>query len=250
MFDLDGVIFLGSTTLPQAGDALGAIQEAGSTVVFATNNATKTVDAIAERISRGTGFTPAVGSIVTSATATAAALDATAGPVFIVGEQGLHDTLEAAGFDATDDHTQAAAVVVGLDREIGYDKLDHAARAVRRGARFIATNTDATFPTPEGPAPGAGTIVAAIATASGVAPEVTGKPHPAMVRQVRTALSPGNTWMVGDRPETDLALARVGGWYSVLTLSGVTTSVDQVPAHLRPDIAVADIGGLFEIFAQ
>ena len=248
VFDLDGVVFLGNQTIAGAGATLDAIAACGTKVLFATNNATKTPSYISDRIESTTGFVPEPGTVVTSATAVAATLDAEDDPVLMVGEAGLAEALTTAGRTLTNRSDLAHTVVVGLDRKITYDKLEHAATAIRRGARFIATNTDVTFPMPDGPVPGAGAIVAAIAAASGADPEIAGKPHPTMVRHISELLSPGDTWMVGDRAETDLALARAAGWTSVLTLSGITRTVDEVPAHLRPDLVVDSIADLTRWF--
>ena len=250
VFDLDGVVFLGPTTIPGSGDALAALEAAGVSVAFATNNATKTVAQVTERIETGTGFSPTSGSVVTSAVATAAMLEPADDPVLVVGGPGLPETLTEAGRRLTDDPTLARSVVVGLDRGISYDKIHRAASAVRDGARFVATNTDVTFPTPTGPSPGAGSIVAAIEAASGRRPEVAGKPHAPMVRSVRATLAPGPTWVVGDRPETDLALARQAGWVAVLVLTGVTQSVDEVSRELTPDMTLESIRDLAAAFSQ
>ena len=248
VFDLDGVVFLGSEAISGAGAALSAIAAHGAKVLFATNNATKTTEYIAKRIESTTGYKPESGAIVTSATAVAASLGPEDDPVLMVGEPGLAETLRAAGRATTDDSSAARTVVVGLDRGITYKKLEAASTAIRRGARFIATNTDVSFPTPDGPAPGAGAIVAAVASATGTDPEVAGKPHPAMVRHVTALLGPGKTWMVGDRPETDLALARAAGWTAVLTLSGITQDVAEVPPDLRPDLVIDSVADLVELF--
>ncbi len=248
VFDLDGVVFLGAEVISGAGPTLEAIAATGTKVLFATNNATKTVAHIASRIESMTGFAPAADAVVTSATALVAALGVADDPVLMVGEAGLAETLETAGRTITEDPNTALTVVIGLDRAITYDKLERASTAVRRGARFIATNTDVTFPTPDGPVPGAGSIVAAVAAASGSDPEVAGKPHQAMVRHISERLGPGDTWMVGDRPETDLALARAAGWTAVLALSGITGAAAEVPPHLTPDITVESIADLARWF--
>ncbi len=248
VFDLDGVVLLGTEAIIGAGAALGTIAAHGMKVLFATNNATRTTGYLAKRIELATGFNPDPGTIATSATAVAAALGPEDDPVLMVGESGLADTLKAAERTITDDSHAARTVVVGLDREITYDKLEGASTAIRRGARFIATNTDLTFPMPDGPVPGAGAIVAAVAAASARDPEIAGKPHPAMVRHVSKLLGPGNTWMVGDRPETDLALARAAGWTAVLTLTGITRSVGEVPPELKPDLVIDSIADLVELF--
>lgn len=249
VFDLDGVVFLGTGAISGARGALEAIAASGANVLFATNNATKTTAYIANRIQTLTGFAPKDGSVATSATAVAAMLHAADDPVLIVGEAGLAETLVSSRRTLTHDATVAKTVVVGLDRHITYEKLERASTAIRRGARFIATNTDATFPTPEGPVPGAGAIVAAISAAAGNEPEVAGKPYPPMIAHVSELLGPGATWMVGDRPETDLALARAAGWSAVLTLTGITHAAADVPADLTPDLVIESIADLTELFS-
>ncbi len=248
VFDLDGVIFLGAEAISGAGAALTAIADSGTKIIFATNNATKTTDHVANRIAADTGFAAPPQSIATAATAAAGALGADDDPVLVVGESGLVETLVASGRTITPEPTSARTVVVGLDRDITYDKLERAATAIRKGARFIATNTDVTFPMPGGPVPGAGAIVAAIAAASESSPEVTGKPHQSMVQHISRLLGPGDTWMVGDRPETDLALARAAGWKAVLTLTGITRSLEHVPRDLQPDLVIDSIADLTEMF--
>ncbi|NIQ56034.1 MAG: HAD hydrolase-like protein, partial [Gemmatimonadetes bacterium] len=97
-----------------------------------------------------------------------------------------------------------------------------AARAVRAGARFVATNHDATYPTPDGLLPGAGSIVAAVEVASEREAEVAGKPHPPMRRLVRERCGGEEIWVVGDRIDTDLAMAFEEGWGTALVLTGVS----------------------------
>jgi 4-nitrophenyl phosphatase len=250
VFDLDGVVFLGADTIAGSGEALATIAAGGVRVTFATNNATRTTDYIAARIESGTGFTPDPGSIATSATAALAALDSDDDPLLVIGEAGLLETLTTAGRAITINAADASTVIVGLDREVTYEKLERASTAIRKGARFVATNTDVTFPTPDGPVPGAGTIVAAVAAASGREPEVMGKPHPAMIQHIAALLAEGDTWMVGDRPETDLALAKAAGWTAVLTLTGITTDSAAVPPEYEPDLVIDSIADLIGVFAQ
>ena len=161
----------------------------------------------------------------------------------------------ARGVGITPDPKAARSVVIGLDRGFTYERLDRAAIAVRHGARLIATNTDATFPTPEGPAPGAGALVAALEAATGIKAQVAGKPHPAMISAVSHLLVPGPVWVVGDRPETDLALGAAAGWgrivnlsagsadlrnHSIYTLakSAIVTLTETLANELAPEILV------------
>jgi len=244
VLDLDGVVFLGSGAIEGAGSVLRRLSSQGWRVIFATNNGTRSRQYVVDRISDQTGFEPEPQNVITSAIAAASMLTALDTPVYVVGESGLRETLEGAGVSLTHDPSQARAVVTALDREFSYTKLEAASTAIRNGARFVATNSDTTFPTPTGQVPGAGSIVAAIAAASGGEPEFAGKPHQPMIDAVTAVLGPGPTWMIGDRPETDLAFAVAAGWRSVLTLTGVTSDPGSIPAEWAPDMVVAALGEL------
>jgi len=135
-----------------------------------------------------------------------------------------------AGIATTPDPERARSVVVGLDLAMTYDTIRRAADAITHGAAFIATNTDATYPVPGGVWPGAGSLVAAIETASGVTPLVVGKPHEPIRALIRGRVGSGPVVVVGDRPETDLALAADTSWRTVLVLTGVTDD----PSGVRP----------------
>ena len=137
---------------------------------------------------------------------------------------------------------KADAVVVGWHRDFDYARLTAAARAVMDGARLIGTNDDPTYPTPDGPIPGGGAILAAVAAAAGAKPEIAGKPHPPMVELVRARVGRlVDSVLVGDRPSTDGRMARALGVRFALVLSGVTSAsnlpVDPVPDLIAPDLA-------------
>jgi 4-nitrophenyl phosphatase len=134
----------------------------------------------------------------------------------------------------------ADAVIVGFHLDFDYDRLRAAAGAVRRGARLIGTNDDATYPTSTGEIPGGGAILAAVAYAAGVEPTVAGKPFAPMAGAVRALVGDGPHVMVGDRPSTDGAFARRLGATNVLVLSGVTPP-DRVPTEPAPDLVAADL---------
>ena len=241
VFDLDGVVYVDTKGVPGAGAALQDLSDTGWHIVFATNNSTRTEESVRHHIEERTGFSSTTANVVTSAMAAASWARDRYDRVFVVGESGLKETLESVGIAVVDDAT-ADCVVVGLDRGLSYDKIDAASRLIRDGAAFIATNTDATFPTQTGPAPGAGSIVSAITTASGVEPLACGKPHVPMLTLVREMIRGDSVFVVGDRPDTDLAMARRAGWGAVLVLSGVTSSTatitpDHAPHHTLASIA-------------
>ncbi len=233
--DIDGVIYRGNRVFPGVTEALLRLRESGARILFVTNNSTRSPAAAAGRVSELTGVEFGPGDVCTSPQAAVAMLGASDLPVFVVGESGIDETLAAEGCPVTEDPGEARCVMVGLTPRITYDWIGAAADAVRNGARFIATNTDPTYPVEDALLPGAGAIVAAIATAADAAPEVAGKPHQPMVDLVRSRLLDGPVWVVGDRVDTDIALARAGGWRSVLVMGGVTRDADGSGAD-----AVAD----------
>lgn len=246
MCDLDGVVYLLGTPIPGAGQALTDLDAAGYAILFVTNNSTRSPGETAGRIEQLTGYPAEPRQVIGSAQAAVSLLAVGSGPVLVLGGVGIREALAEAGFSETDDPHAAEVVIVGLDTSISYGKLRDAVTAVRNGARFIATNTDPTFPTPDGPWPGAGSMVAAVAAAAGTQPEVAGKPHAPIRTLIHRHLGPGPVWVVGDRPETDLAMARVEGWNSVLVLTGVVPAVEAVAAEHLPDMVLASLADLPE----
>jgi len=243
--DLDGVLYLESIAVPGAGKALAALTAAGIEIVFATNNSLRTPLQVANRLSQITGFAAREDQVVTSGQAAAARLVFTRPRSLVVGGEGVAAPLQAAGIEVVTDWRAAEAVVVGIDPELSYAAIRDASLALRAGAVFIATNDDATYPTPDGESPGAGAIVAAIATASGVEPQVCGKPHPPMRTLLRQRAQLAPVWMVGDRAETDLATGVAEGWTTVLVLTGVTREATGVEPP--PDFVIQSIAELPEL---
>ena len=238
--DLDGVLYRGEESVPGAGEALTALAGAGIQLHFVTNNSTKTASEAAVKIGRLTGFAPDASHVATSADAAVHMVVSAAPPTLLFGAAGARQPLAEAGVPIVDDWRDAEVVIAGLDPDVSYRTLTAAAMAVRNGARFIATNVDVTYPTPEGLWPGAGALVAAIAAASGKQPEVAGKPEAPMRALLNERVAGDRVLVIGDRPETDLALGAAQGWETVLVLSGVTAQaggVEPVPNHVVDSIA-------------
>ena len=242
ILDVDGVLLLGGEPIPGATDAVRALGRAGLRLLFATNNSTRTAVANAERLSRLLEVEIAPDRVVTSAIAATRLLGTDDDPVLVVGEEGLEATLKEYGRTLTPRWQDAASVVAGLDQGITYERLAAATRAIRAGARFVGTNGDLTFPVPGGQVPGAGALLAALEAATGVSPEVAGKPNAAMRQAITDRLGPGPVWMVGDRPETDLAMASAAGWDGVLVLSGVAERAAD--SRWDPRLVLDSIAGL------
>ncbi len=223
--DLDGVIWRGDEPVPGSADAVARFRQAGLQVGFLSNNSSLPIGDVVAKLGR-CGVPADPSEVLTSAVAAATLLSAelaAGSAVFQCAGPGVAEALTAVGLRPVH-AAPAEAVVVGFHREFDFDELDRASQAVRAGARFVATNLDATYPIPGGLLPGAGSIVAAIATAAGATPEVAGKPSAPMSDLVRSRLGTRGV-VVGDRPSTDGAMAAVLGWPFALVLSGVTGRV-------------------------
>ncbi len=225
--DLDGVVYLGAEAIPGAADALRRICAGGHELVFCTNNSWRTAGEVAQRITTISGFEAASSMVVTSAMVAAGLVEE--GPVYVLGGAGIVEEVTRRGFEVTADAARSRTVVVGIDLDLTYDTLAGAVTAVMNGARLIATNHDATYPTERGLLPGAGSVLAAVETASGVAALVAGKPNEPMRSLLRVRAAGRNVWVVGDREDTDLEMAYAEGWSSVLVLTGVTRRPEGRP---------------------
>jgi glycerol 3-phosphatase-2 len=239
--DLDGVVWLAGEPLPGAAEAVTALRRAGERVVFLTNNSGPLASEHLERL-EAAGIDARPDELVTSAQA-AASLVGPGAKVAVVGDRGVREALAEVGAEVVPPGSSPSAVVVGRKVKLDYDELAAAADDIRAGARFVATNTDATFPVGEGALlPGAGALVAFVATSSGRSPEVAGKPHKAMADLVRRRCGRVDV-MVGDRPDTDgLFAKRVGASFG-LVLSGVTGRKD-LPVEPAPELVAEDLFNL------
>jgi HAD superfamily hydrolase (TIGR01450 family) len=246
--DLDGVVWRGDDAIAPAASGVAALRDAGLRVAFVSNNSSSPVGDVVAKLGR-MGIPAEPDDVVTSALAAAWLLEHSLAPgarVLVCGGPGVREALAEVGLEAVDDGP-AEAVVVGFHLDFDFAGLDRASRAVREGARFVATNLDATYPVPGGLIPGAGSIVAAVATASGARPEVAGKPEAPTVGIIRERYGDVGA-VVGDRPSTDGALAAALGWPFALVLSGVTAAVAPPGGEAIPDPAPpfveADLGTL------
>jgi HAD superfamily hydrolase (TIGR01450 family) len=240
VLDLDGVMWLGEYPIVGSAEAVVTLRDAGEDYVFVTNNSSVTIAAVEERL-EAMGA-PAVGRVLTSAQAAAGRI-APGERVFLLAGDGAREAVAAGGAVIVDDPANGVdVVVVGLTRALTYDLLSDACLAVRSGARLLATNDDSTYPTPKGQLPGGGALLAAVVTATGATAEVAGKPHQAMVDLVRARLGPDGI-VVGDRDDTDGALARALGYRFGLVLTGVS-SVEDAATVPGPDVVAPDLAGV------
>lgn len=244
--DLDGVIWLSHTPIDGAVDAVARIRATGRRVVFVTNSSALTIDEHTEALAR-IGIT-ATGDVLSSASA-AAGLVAPGERVLVCGGKGVGEAVARAGGTAVagdDDDAVAAGidvVIVGFHREFDYHRMQLATDAIRGGARFVATNRDPLYPSLPRPIPGSGAIVAAVATATGVEPVVTGKPSAAMASTVVDFLRAAGddvdvaerVLMVGDMVSTDGSFAQLLGCRFALVRSGNTAPGEAVSTALAFD---------------
>lgn len=256
IFDLDGVVYRGAQPVPGARELVAWLHETGVAVRFATNNSTVARAGYVDRL-RGMGISTTVDEIVTSTSATVDFLERHAPEVrrvLGIGADGMEDELTDAGLEVTMAGTVTGvsgaplqgfdAVIVGLDPQLDYGRLAAGMAAVAAGARLIATNADARYPTADGFLPGAGSIVAALTTATGVVPEVIGKPAPAMFATIlETSGVPAEAAVViGDNPDADVAGAHRAGCAAILVLTGVATAdaATSLDGERRPDAIARD----------
>ena len=257
--DLDGVVWLSHEPIAGSVEAIAALRAAGHRVLFVTNNSYAKV-AQQEETLKSIGI-PATGDVLTSSGA-AATLLKRGQRVLVAGGPGVVEAVEQVGAivaGRTDDDSSPDAqlktdanidaVIVGFHGTFDFESMRRASAAVRSGAVLIGTNDDATYPTSTGLIPGGGSILAAIATASGMAPIVAGKPFAPMGELVRRTLGVNDLsscWMVGDRYSTDGAFAKTIGARFALVTSGI---VDRVGAEALRDehkfeVVVDDLLGL------
>jgi glycerol 3-phosphatase-2 len=246
LLDLDGVLYRWPDPIPGAADTVAALRDAGKHLAFVTNNSSRTPAQVVERLA-SVGVVAELVEVVTSAIATAAILaERDVRTAFVLGEEGLLDALAATGIRAvarTGDLPDA--VVVGFDRSADYAKLKDAAVLVERGVPLVASNADPSFPAPDGESwPGAGALLAAIETTTGVRGEVVGKPEPSLFRRALVSTGGRRPLVVGDRLDTDIAGAARLGWDSALVLTGGARRGDVARAEWRPTFVLDDVTGL------
>jgi len=246
LLDIDGVILIGRTPIDVAPEGVRLLRRRGARVVFTTNNSTRSRESLLRELNSA-GLEAEIGEILTTGYCAARYLRSEGlDKVYAIGESGLIEELHEAGVKMVDDKaTECDAVVVGLDRSLTYARLATAQRLIRRGARFVATNTDATLPTETGEIPGAGAIVSALATCTGEKPFVLGKPEKILMETAleTTGVPRTRCAIVGDRSETDILMAKKGGCLGILVLTGISTSprFEDYPPDRRPDLIFKSI---------
>jgi 4-nitrophenyl phosphatase len=248
ILDMDGVLWRQNDTIGDLPNIFHTIKQNGWKITLATNNATLSVKQYVDKLSNF-GVMLENEQIVNSSQALVHYLSGIypkGGRVFIIGEEGLAQTLAEKNFYHAEE--DVLAVIVGMDRQLNWEKLSKATLLIRSGARFIGTNGDRTFPTPDGLIPGVGAILGALEIASDRKAFVVGKPAPAMyeIAMHRMHTTPKDTLVVGDRLETDILGGQQLGCMTALVLSGVTSFAAAKEWKPEPDWICRDLTQLIE----
>lgn len=256
LLDLDGVVYAAAEPIRFAAESINRARDEGIRVGYITNNASRTDARIAEQL-RGYGLGARAEDVVTSPQAAVDLLRGLVEPgstVLVVGGEGITVELERAGFRVTrsaDD--EPAAVVQGFHPSVGWEQLAEASFAIRaRGIPWIATNQDWTLPHSRGVAPGNGTLVSAVHTATGVFATVAGKPERPIFDSAIARLGLRAPLVVGDRLDTDILGAGRAGIPSALVLTGIDGPRQLLPAveGERPGFILDDLRELFEPYPE
>jgi 4-nitrophenyl phosphatase len=243
VIDADGVLWRGRTALPGVVDFFDFLRKQNISFMIATNNSSRPSTEVVDKMQR-IGVKISVNSVLTSSQATALYLPRLAPKakrIFVVGGEGITTALVGAGYELVE--KDADAVVAGIDVTLTYDKLSRASREIRNGALFVGTNGDKTFPSEDGITPGAGSILAALEAASGVAPIIIGKPERTMfdIAVSEMAADPNTTATLGDRLDTDILGGQRAGLASILVMTGVTTPELLDQSQIRPDFVFLNL---------
>lgn len=247
LFDLDGTLYKGKTAIPGAEETLERLRKEGIRIFFITNAATRSRAGIVEKLT-GMGIHAEENEVYGATYATARYITSNfpGKTVFCIGEKGMKDEFEKHKIKLVDDDS-AEIIVVGLDRTIDYRKLSIGYRSIMKGAEFIATNTDATYPVEDGFLPGAGVMVAAIERCTGKKPFVVGKPESYFAELVikENNLKKNEIIFVGDRLNTDIHFAKRAEIKSVMVLTGVSKKEDI--KDIKPDFVIDTVNELPEL---
>ncbi|MFC7325891.1 HAD-IIA family hydrolase [Halorubrum rutilum] len=247
LLDMDGVLIHEEVALPGAEEFIGRLQEQKQEFLVLTNNSIYTRRDLSARLS-DVGLNVQEEQIWTSAVATAQFLSNQVpnASAYVIGEAGLKTALHKVGYTLTD--TNPDFVVLGESRTYSFQNITRAVQLIDQGARFVATNPDATGPSPEGPLPATGSVAALLTEATGKEPYFVGKPNPVMIRSGlnRIGAHSASTAMVGDRMDTDVVAGIEAGLTTYLVLTGSTDRDELTRFAYRPEDVVDSIAELIE----
>ena len=235
LLDLDGTVYRGNEVIEEAKQFVAELQKRDVPYLFVTNNSSRTPEQFAEKL-MAMGVYAEPHSVFTSSQATAKYIQKNklGKTVYMIGEIGLKTALENEGLKLVED--EAELVVMGIDRQINYEKFMSACLQVRSGATFIATNGDRALPSERGFLPGNGAFVSVVSTSTGVTPTFIGKPEATMLEEAMKLLgtTKDNTLMIGDNYDTDILAGINSGIDTLLVYSGVTTKEQLAKKKVKP----------------
>lgn len=248
--DIDGVLYRGHTAINGAREFIEYLIEEDIKYICVTNNSAKTPAEYSKRLNK-MKINVGENNIINSGIATVEFLKDTflkekeKLSAYVVGGDGLISLIEDSGIVLEEDNPDL--VVVGWDVNFTYEKMKKASLAIQRGAIYIGTNPDTTYPSEEGILPGCGAILASITTASGVEPIIIGKPRPLIMEMAakRISAKKEKSLMIGDRIDTDILAGRNFGIQTALVLSGVISKSDVTRSAIKPDYIFEDMMDLY-----
>ncbi|MFY9189836.1 MAG: HAD-IIA family hydrolase [Lawsonella sp.] len=249
LVDLDGTLYWGNIPIPHAVENINAL---AGTIIYSTNNASRSPAEVAQKLTQ-MGFKALPENVLTSAQLGVQLLQEKVPPraeILVVGAPYLQTLVEQAGYEVVERETKAtAAVIQGHSPTTGWKELSSAARAVRQGALYIATNKDLSLPNEDGLNVGNGAMVGAVELSTGTTALSAGKPSPRAFTQAITANKESNPLVIGDRLDTDIEGGVAAGYDTLCVLTGVATVTDicNAPSSQRPSYVLLDLSELPQI---
>ncbi len=243
VIDADGVLWRGRQPLPGVAEFFDFLHTRQIAYLIATNNSSRPESDVVDKLAR-LGVQIDAHHVLTSSQATVLCLPRLvphARRILVLGSEWLTTVIARAGYQIVE--SDADAVIVGIDWNLTYEKLKRATREIRRGAKFIGTNADKTFPAEDGIVPGTGAIIAALEAASETAPIIIGKPERMMfdIAVEKMGVTHQVTATLGDRLETDIIGGHRAGLKSILVLTGITTREMLAQSSIQPTWVFDDL---------
>lgn len=239
--DLDGTTYKGKKRIPAAARFIKRLQDHHKTVLFVTNNSTRSPEFVANNLRTNHHIQVTADNIYTTALATADYLNSIVGThrkIYMIGESGLQQALLARNFILTENDPDY--VIVGLDSHVTYHQFEIAVLAIRAGAKFVGTNADSNLPNERGMVPGAGSLVALVQYATQQQPLMIGKPEGIIMKMAlrKCHLNADQVIMVGDNYKTDILAGIHVGMDTLLVYTGLSTRNDIARVKIKPTYEV------------
>jgi NagD protein len=242
---MDGVLWHEGSPIPGAMELIKKWTDSETPFLVLTNNSIYTPRDLSARLRAG-GLDVPESRIYTSALATADFIHSQVpkGTAYVIGEAGLTTAMHEIGYVMTE--VNPDFVVLGETRNLSFDNLTKAVRLINNGSRFIATNPDATGPSPEGPLPATGAVAALITKATGKDPYIVGKPNPMMFRSAMRKIKAHSesTAMIGDRMDTDIVAGIEAGLHTILVRTGISDDAEIAKYPFRPTEVLTSVADL------